>query len=338
MHWDYGEYSCRAAWLDLAEERGTLAHQCCSKGTPLPVSVRVTHNRVPFHHPAFSIPDLLLQCPAFSIPDLLSTSRSLPSPSDDSSSRVLFLFSLPGPPPPRPVFNVSARSDSLSVYRGERGGGVVHHHHRRAGCGASRRCPPLPPPPSTLAVPPLSLLRVTSAVHSLPPPCDVCCPTLSLLRVTSAVHSLPPPCDVCCPLSPSSITWRSRSRGSCSGPGGSSVFLASADRSAQVRHSRRNSSSEVSLERVSDMEYRLRVYGCQEEDAGGHYCIVTPWVRSREGGWSQQETVTSAMMSLSVRMDLLSAFQGSAADRSRTVAPRRPLVLPHRILQFPLLL
>ncbi|XP_073407142.1 prostaglandin F2 receptor negative regulator [Dendrobates tinctorius] len=92
-------------------------------------------------------------------------------------------------------------------------------------------------------------------------------------------------------------------------PGGSSIFLVSADRSAQVRHSRRNSSSEVSLERVSDMEYRLRVYGCQEEDAGGHYCTVTPWVRSREGGWSQQETVTSDMMSLSVRMDLLSAFQ-----------------------------
>ncbi|XP_073524867.1 prostaglandin F2 receptor negative regulator isoform X2 [Phyllobates terribilis] len=92
-------------------------------------------------------------------------------------------------------------------------------------------------------------------------------------------------------------------------PGGSSVFLASADRSALVRHSRRNSSSEVSLERVSEMEYRLRVYGCQEEDAGGHYCTVTPWVRSREGGWSQQETLTSAMMPLSVRMDLLSAFQ-----------------------------
>ncbi|XP_075707371.1 prostaglandin F2 receptor negative regulator [Rhinoderma darwinii] len=91
--------------------------------------------------------------------------------------------------------------------------------------------------------------------------------------------------------------------------GGSSVFLAAADRSAQVRHNQRNSSSEVSLERVSDMEYRLRIYGCEEDDAGGHYCTVTPWVRSGEGGWSRQETITSSMMSLSVKMDLLSAFR-----------------------------
>ncbi|XP_040278709.1 prostaglandin F2 receptor negative regulator [Bufo bufo] len=91
--------------------------------------------------------------------------------------------------------------------------------------------------------------------------------------------------------------------------GGSPVLLAAEERNAQVRHNQRNSSSEVSLERVSDMEYRLRVYGCQEEDAGGHYCAVTPWVRSGEGGWSRQETITSTMMALSVKMDLLSAFK-----------------------------
>ncbi|KAM9319620.1 prostaglandin F2 receptor negative regulator [Gastrophryne carolinensis] len=90
-------------------------------------------------------------------------------------------------------------------------------------------------------------------------------------------------------------------------PGGV-VFLAGMERAAQVRHSRRNSSSEVSLERVSDMEYRLRVYGCEEEDAGGHYCAVTPWVRTGEGGWNPQETVTSSPVIMSVRMNLLSAL------------------------------
>ncbi|XP_069800583.1 prostaglandin F2 receptor negative regulator isoform X2 [Dendropsophus ebraccatus] len=85
--------------------------------------------------------------------------------------------------------------------------------------------------------------------------------------------------------------------------GGSSLFLAAVDRGAQVRHNQRNSSSEVSLERVSDMEYRLRVYGCQEDDTGGHYCTVTPWVRSGEGGWSRQEAITSDIISLSVKMD-----------------------------------
>ncbi|KAM5125546.1 prostaglandin F2 receptor negative regulator, partial [Mantella aurantiaca] len=92
-------------------------------------------------------------------------------------------------------------------------------------------------------------------------------------------------------------------------PGGSTIFLAGADRAAQVRHSRRNSTSEVSLERISDMEYRLRVYGCEEEDAGGHYCTVTPWVRTGEGGWSRQESVTSSPVTVTIRMDLLSAFK-----------------------------
>ncbi|XP_040190130.1 prostaglandin F2 receptor negative regulator, partial [Rana temporaria] len=92
-------------------------------------------------------------------------------------------------------------------------------------------------------------------------------------------------------------------------PSGSTVFLAGADRTAQVQHSRRNGSSEVALERISDMEYRLRVYGCEEEDAGGHYCTVTPWVRTGEGGWSRQESVTSSPVAVSIRMDLLSAFK-----------------------------
>ncbi|XP_075053609.1 prostaglandin F2 receptor negative regulator isoform X2 [Mixophyes fleayi] len=92
-------------------------------------------------------------------------------------------------------------------------------------------------------------------------------------------------------------------------PGGSSVFLVAADRMAQVRHNRRNSSSDVALERLSDMEYRLRIYSCEEEDAGSHYCMVTPWVRGSEGSWNSQETITSSYVSLSVRMDLLSAFR-----------------------------
>ncbi|KAM4794946.1 LOW QUALITY PROTEIN: prostaglandin F2 receptor negative regulator [Rhinophrynus dorsalis] len=92
-------------------------------------------------------------------------------------------------------------------------------------------------------------------------------------------------------------------------PGQSPTFLAAVDRSAQVRHSRRNSSSELALERVSDMEFRLRIYGCEEEDVGGHYCTVTPWVRSGEGGWNRQEGITSNTVLLNVQMDLLSAFK-----------------------------
>ncbi|XP_018430927.1 PREDICTED: prostaglandin F2 receptor negative regulator-like, partial [Nanorana parkeri] len=85
-------------------------------------------------------------------------------------------------------------------------------------------------------------------------------------------------------------------------PSGSAVFLALMDRASLVRHGRRNSTSEVSMERISDMEYRLRVYGCEEEDAGGHYCTVTPWVRTGEGGWSRQETLTSSRVAINIKM------------------------------------
>ncbi|XP_053561735.1 prostaglandin F2 receptor negative regulator [Bombina bombina] len=92
-------------------------------------------------------------------------------------------------------------------------------------------------------------------------------------------------------------------------PGESPVLLAAVNRAAQVRQTRRNSSSEVALERMSDMEYRLRIYNCEEQDAGSYYCVVTPWVRSGEGGWNSQEGITSNVVSLRVRMDVLSAFK-----------------------------
>uniref|UniRef100_A0A8C5WF47 Ig-like domain-containing protein n=2 Tax=Leptobrachium leishanense TaxID=445787 RepID=A0A8C5WF47_9ANUR len=92
-------------------------------------------------------------------------------------------------------------------------------------------------------------------------------------------------------------------------PGGPAVSLVTVDRMAQVRHSRRNGTSEVALERISDMEFRLRIYNCEERDARGHYCAVTPWLRSGEGGWNQQAAVTSNLVPISIRMDLLSAFK-----------------------------
>ncbi|KAM4700927.1 prostaglandin F2 receptor negative regulator [Discoglossus pictus] len=92
-------------------------------------------------------------------------------------------------------------------------------------------------------------------------------------------------------------------------PGRSPVLLGAVDKAVQVRQSRRNSTSEIALERIGDMEFRLRVYNCEEQDAGGHYCTVTPWVRSGEGGWNSQEEITSNVVSLSVRMDLLTALR-----------------------------
>ncbi|KAM8977777.1 prostaglandin F2 receptor negative regulator [Pelodytes ibericus] len=90
---------------------------------------------------------------------------------------------------------------------------------------------------------------------------------------------------------------------------GLATHLVTVDRAAHVRHSRRNGTSEVSLERISNMEFRLRIYNCEEEDAGGHYCAVIPWVRTGEGGWNQQADITSNVISMSVKMDLIHAFR-----------------------------
>ncbi|OCT93515.1 hypothetical protein XELAEV_18011192mg [Xenopus laevis] len=87
------------------------------------------------------------------------------------------------------------------------------------------------------------------------------------------------------------------------------VQLGSVDRWGQVQQSRRNSSSDVAIERVSHMDFRLRIFGTEEDDGGGHFCSVTPWVLSGTGVWSSQSALTSNVISLSVRMDLLSAFK-----------------------------
>uniref|UniRef100_A0A8D0HUS3 Prostaglandin F2 receptor inhibitor n=1 Tax=Sphenodon punctatus TaxID=8508 RepID=A0A8D0HUS3_SPHPU len=50
------------------------------------------------------------------------------------------------------------------------------------------------------------------------------------------------------------------------------VFLASLDRKGIVTQAKRNWSSDVSLERISPMEFRLRIYGCEDQDFGNHYC------------------------------------------------------------------
>ncbi|XP_018104518.1 prostaglandin F2 receptor negative regulator [Xenopus laevis] len=92
-------------------------------------------------------------------------------------------------------------------------------------------------------------------------------------------------------------------------PGPTVVLLVSVDRWAQVEQRRRNGSSEVAIERVSPMEFRLRIFGTEEDDGGGHFCSVTPWVLSGTGVWSRQSVLTSNVISLSVRMDLLNTFK-----------------------------
>lgn len=81
------------------------------------------------------------------------------------------------------------------------------------------------------------------------------------------------------------------------------VLLASLDRRGIVTQSRRNGSSDLSLERISPLEFRLRVHGCEDHDFGNHYCVVTPWVRSATGVWQREPDIKAKPIFLSVKMD-----------------------------------
>ncbi|XP_054660404.1 prostaglandin F2 receptor negative regulator isoform X2 [Grus americana] len=87
------------------------------------------------------------------------------------------------------------------------------------------------------------------------------------------------------------------------------VLLASLDRRGIVTQSRRNGSSDLSLERISPLEFRLRVHGCEDHDFGNHYCIVTPWVQSATGVWQREPDIKAKPIFLSVKMDVLNAFK-----------------------------
>ncbi|XP_039569185.1 prostaglandin F2 receptor negative regulator isoform X2 [Passer montanus] len=87
------------------------------------------------------------------------------------------------------------------------------------------------------------------------------------------------------------------------------ILLASLDHRGIVTQGRRNGSSELSLERISPLEFRLRVHGCEDHDFGNHYCVVTPWVRSATGVWQREPDVKAKPIFLSVKMDVLNAFK-----------------------------
>ncbi|NXF79825.1 FPRP regulator, partial [Sclerurus mexicanus] len=87
------------------------------------------------------------------------------------------------------------------------------------------------------------------------------------------------------------------------------ILLASLDRRGIVTQSRRNGSSDLSLERISPLEFRLRVHGCEDHDFGNHYCVVTPWVRSATGVWQREPDIRAKPIFLSVKMDVLNAFK-----------------------------
>ncbi|CAL8309251.1 unnamed protein product [Merluccius merluccius] len=86
------------------------------------------------------------------------------------------------------------------------------------------------------------------------------------------------------------------------GGGGGASLLAAVDRYGVVRKDRRNSSSDVSVERRHANTFQLSVHGTQDSDSGEYHCSATPWYLSAStGAWTQAQQLHSAGVFLTVR-------------------------------------
>lgn len=81
------------------------------------------------------------------------------------------------------------------------------------------------------------------------------------------------------------------------------ILLSSLDRKGIVNTARRDWKSELSLERVSVLEFLLQVHGSEDQDFGNYYCSVTPWVKSPTGSWQKEAEIYSKPIFITVKMD-----------------------------------
>lgn len=81
------------------------------------------------------------------------------------------------------------------------------------------------------------------------------------------------------------------------------VLLSSLDRKGIVTTAQRDWKSDLSLERVSVLEFLLQVHGSEDRDFGNYYCSVIPWVKSATGSWQKEAEIYSKPMFITVKMD-----------------------------------
>ncbi|KAM5256219.1 prostaglandin F2 receptor negative regulator [Ctenodactylus gundi] len=86
-------------------------------------------------------------------------------------------------------------------------------------------------------------------------------------------------------------------------------LLSSLDRKGIVTTARRDWKSDLSLERVSVLEFLLQVHSSEDQDFGNYYCTVTPWVKSPTGSWQKEAEILSKPIFITVKMDVLNAFK-----------------------------
>ncbi|XP_036090925.1 prostaglandin F2 receptor negative regulator isoform X2 [Rousettus aegyptiacus] len=87
------------------------------------------------------------------------------------------------------------------------------------------------------------------------------------------------------------------------------VLLSSLDRKGIVHTAPRDRKSDLSLERVGELEFLLQVHSSEDQDFGNYYCSVTPWVKSPIGSWQKEAEIFSKPVFITVKMDVLNAFK-----------------------------
>ncbi|XP_054996202.1 prostaglandin F2 receptor negative regulator [Sorex araneus] len=87
------------------------------------------------------------------------------------------------------------------------------------------------------------------------------------------------------------------------------VLLSSLDQKGIVTTTQRGWKSDLSLERLSELEFLLRVHSSEDQDFGNYYCAVTPWVKSPTGSWQKKAEIQAKPIFITVKMDVLNAFK-----------------------------
>ncbi|XP_074044639.1 prostaglandin F2 receptor negative regulator isoform X1 [Macrotis lagotis] len=87
------------------------------------------------------------------------------------------------------------------------------------------------------------------------------------------------------------------------------VLLSSLDRKGVVNKARRTWKSDLSLEKISVLEFLLQVHGSEDQDFGNYFCAVIPWIKSTTGSWQRETEIRSKPIFVTVKMDVLNAFK-----------------------------
>ncbi|XP_067896828.1 prostaglandin F2 receptor negative regulator-like [Heterodontus francisci] len=85
--------------------------------------------------------------------------------------------------------------------------------------------------------------------------------------------------------------------------------LVLVDQRSVVTHLKDISSSDISVERTSAHEFRLRVHCSGKNVAGNYFCKVTPWIKSETGLWQKMPPQQSNSLSIRVDISVLDSFK-----------------------------